>query len=207
GYGWVSYDYHKIFCGEVLVIRALQFARGLGGENNVWNPAGYQLKVLPYRYDSPVLKMHVDGAELSLVWTGEGRPEALTEVTNRVIDANGKQIEEKSGYVQGIFAGEGDKMGYPANVLDGKFAFKGTKWTIEVAGKSSLREEFCAEVQHRRAGECLLCWAVTVVDILIGHATIGPLSIPPRIEAGPLVFRHLPRTNLPPDPHPNTLTV
>jgi hypothetical protein len=142
GYGWVSYDYHKIFCGEVLVIRALQFARGLGGENDVWNPKGYQLKVLPYRYDSPVLKMHVDGAELSLVWTGEGRPEALTEVTYRVIDANGKQIEEKSGYVQGIFAGEGDKMGYPANVLDGKFAFKGTKWTVEVAGKSASGKSF-----------------------------------------------------------------
>jgi hypothetical protein len=142
GYGWVSYDYHTIFCSEVLVIRALQFSRGAGGENNVWNPAGYQLKVLPHHYDNTVLKMHVDAAELSLAWTGEGKPEALTEVIYRVLDANGKQIEENYGYVQGIFAGEGDKMGYPAQVLDGKFAFGGGKWTIEVAAKSASGKSF-----------------------------------------------------------------
>lgn len=136
GYGWVSYDYHRLFCDEALVIMALQFHRGVGGVDNVWNPAGYALKVTPYKYDSPVLGMHVDGAELSLVWTGMGRPERMAEVTYRIFGANGKPTEEKMGYVQGIFAGEGDKLGYPANVLDGKFAVPGGQYIVEVVMKS-----------------------------------------------------------------------
>lgn len=141
GYGWVSYDYHRLFCDEALVIRALKFHRGVKGAENVWNPAGYALKVTPYRYDNQVLNMHTDGAELSLVWTGEGRPEAMAEVTYRLKDATGRLVEEKMGYVSGIFAGEGDKMGYPATGFDQQLQKAGARWTVEVEAKSASGKE------------------------------------------------------------------
>ncbi|MCB9232806.1 MAG: C1 family peptidase [Bacteroidia bacterium] len=142
GYGWISYDYHKIYCIELLLIRSIKFARSLGGQDNVWNPRGWSLKVIPYHYKNTILNMNTDGAELSLVWMGEGRPEEMAEVNYRVLDANGNLVEESIGYVQGIFAG-GDKMGYPAHLLDKKYLFGlSPSYTVEVTAKSKSGKRF-----------------------------------------------------------------
>ena len=120
GYGWVSFDYHEIFCSEALVIRAMKHS-----SNTSCSPSGdaskFQLKVTPYYYESKALKMVVDGAELSLVWTGDCRPKAIKAITYKVLDANGKLVQEMQGYVEGIFQGQGGKMGFPANGLSGAF--------------------------------------------------------------------------------------
>ena len=160
GYAWISFDYHMIFCDEALVIRSIKFFSGAGDENNVWQPNAYQLKVTPYYYNNEVLKMHTNGAELSLVWNGTGKPEPLAEVQYRILDVNGKQVEETYGYVQGIFANLGEMIGHPAHVLDKKFGLFIPNYTVEVNAKSKSGKQFSQ--RYTFSGRKNACYSIEV---------------------------------------------
>jgi hypothetical protein len=120
GYGWVSYDYHELFCNEALVIRGIQFTARENLEKVPAETSKWHLKVVPHKYDSEQLGMHFLGAQLSLAWHGSKAPVALSEVVYQIKDSQGNDLEEHYGYVSGIF-NNGSKFGYPASALDKLF--------------------------------------------------------------------------------------
>lgn len=126
GYGWVSFDYHELYCTEALIIRSIQV---VGINNAAALPVQtdkYYLKAVPHFYENKALKMSNSEASLSITWHGSKGPQGMKEVEYTITDdsesggSKGKVLGTWYGLVTGAVL-DGNHFGFPAYALDKYF--------------------------------------------------------------------------------------
>jgi hypothetical protein len=142
GYGWVSFDYHRMFCREAMSLVAGKVEVDNWKKKLDWQPKDLYLKSLP----GP--KKKDEGMQLSLVFHSKGAPARLKEINYVIYDCNGKLLEKAPGYTQGIFDGRDD--GYNTYVLlYSKQAFSPyCEYTVKADFLTATGEKFSNTYQH-----------------------------------------------------------
>jgi hypothetical protein len=112
GYGWVSFEYHRLLAEEVLSLHMgkVQVNEGIKGEPGDWSPDDFKLKSLPHRYVDYFTKKEKQCIELSIVYKGKRQMPRLKEIEYKFYDENEKLLETDYGDTYGIF--DGRESGY-----------------------------------------------------------------------------------------------
>jgi hypothetical protein len=112
GYGWVSFDYHRLYGAEVLTLPLGKVAVEGWAEPLLEgrNKESFRLKSLPYESYDVLSKSMVRGISLSVVFYGEGKMPRFTEIEYKGYDISGKLLGTWYGTCQGIF--DGRETGY-----------------------------------------------------------------------------------------------
>lgn len=117
GYGWISFDYHRLFANETFVMMDGKFAvnRDYNINDDVWKKEDYWIKTLPNEYHNSLLKMHSKGIEVSVVYHGETQMPDFAEIKYDAFDRNGNLLGTFYANTQGIF--DGRRNGYATQIL------------------------------------------------------------------------------------------
>jgi hypothetical protein len=120
GYGWISFDYHRLFCSEAMYLIA---GKVKGDEFKVpvtVNKEDFWLKSLPHSYEgNKAMNLPAqNGIALSLTFHGTGRMPRLKQIEYRIYTNEGKLTETDYGRTNGIFDGRED--GYETYALMSK---------------------------------------------------------------------------------------
>ncbi len=137
GYGWVSFDYHRMFADEILYANTLLWGLKVSeiGVKAVPENKKIYLKSMPYEN-----KLTGEtGIELSLVYHGDGEMPDLKTFTVKAFDSNNVLTEEKPFF----FCNQGTKAkGYNLTMLKGKFPFFRGASKIEIRFTPEVGEPF-----------------------------------------------------------------
>jgi hypothetical protein len=114
GYGWVSFEYHKIYATEILSLN-LGAVSVLGEPVNEanWKKDEIYMKTLPHDYLFG--ERQEKGIDISFVYHGSGIMPGMREVEINAYDDAGKYIDKWYGSCQGIF--DGRATGYGTHIL------------------------------------------------------------------------------------------
>lgn len=95
GYGWVSFDYHRIFASEALILfnGEIKVYDGIRPEEGGWQRQDFYLKTMPYDEKSILTGKQLKGLSVSIVYHGKVQMPRFTEVTYEAYDVNDQQIE------------------------------------------------------------------------------------------------------------------
>lgn len=117
GYGWVSFDYHRIFASEALVLHLgkVHVFDQTFKESSNWNKSEFWIKTLPRDYDNDILNMHTKSISLSIVYHGTAQMPRFDEIEINSFDNNGNLIGTNYGSCHGIF--DGRETGYETYIL------------------------------------------------------------------------------------------
>jgi len=112
GYGWVSFEYHKLLADEVLSLHMgkVQVNESIKGEPGDWSQHDFRLKSLPHRYVETFTKKEKQCIALSIVYKGKRQMPRLKEIEYKFYDENEKLLETNYGNTSGIF--DGRETGY-----------------------------------------------------------------------------------------------
>jgi C1A family cysteine protease len=109
GYGWLSFDYHRLFCGEVMALLIGKVNVAPWVKETAWKPEQLYLKSLPsHNYKGK-------GMQLSLVFHSDGASDRLTSIEYEVYNCNMQLLEKTTGKTRGIF--DGRDNGYNTYIL------------------------------------------------------------------------------------------
>jgi hypothetical protein len=117
GYGWVSFDYHRLFAVEVLTLPLGKVAvngwtepKTEGKDKSV-----FRLKTLPYEGKSLLKNSTERGISVSVVYYGEEKMPRFSEIEYKGYDAAGKLLGTWYGTCNGIF--DGRETGYETYIF------------------------------------------------------------------------------------------
>ena len=117
GYGWVSFDYHRLFAVEVLTlplgkvdVNSWTEPKEEGRDKSV-----FRLKSLPFEKYNALTQRTERGMSLSVVFYGEGKMPRFTEIEYKGYDASGKLLGTWYGTCNGIF--DGRETGYECYIF------------------------------------------------------------------------------------------
>ena len=114
GYGWVSFEYHKIYATEVLSLNlGAVSVMGEPVDEATWKKDEIYMKTLPHDYLFE--KRQEKGIDVSFVYHGSGMMPQMREVEINAYDETGKYIDKWYGSCQGIF--DGRATGYGTHIL------------------------------------------------------------------------------------------
>jgi C1A family cysteine protease len=142
GYGWVSFDYHRLFCRQAMSLPVGKVQVAAWARELSWQPQDLYLKSLP----GP--KKQDEGMQLSLVFHSKGAPARLKEINYEIYDCNGKLLETLPGYIKGIF--DGRDVGYNTYVLLSarQIYNPSCDYTIKASFTTSTGQKFTNSYQH-----------------------------------------------------------
>jgi hypothetical protein len=137
GYGWVSFDYHRMFADEILYANSLVWGIKVS-ENGLKAPHDRKkvyLKTIPYEN-----KLNGEnGIEISLVYHGDGEMPDIKNYTVKAFDSNNQLLEEKPHF----FCNNGTKAkGYNLTILKGKIPFFRGASRVEIRIVPEVGEPF-----------------------------------------------------------------
>lgn len=117
GYGWVSFDYHRLLADEAM---ALSFGKvsvldWATANEESWAKENFYIKTLPNDYYNPFNKTYEKSMYISFVHHGSRCMPRMKEVEIKAYDATGKYINTWYGNTHGIF--DGRETGYGAIIL------------------------------------------------------------------------------------------
>jgi len=117
GYGWVSFDYHRLFAQEVM---ALHLGKVYVDDKNFkessnWNESEFWIKSLPREYTNDFFNSHTKSISLSVVYHGTAQMPRFDEIEINSYDSNGNLIGTNYGTCHGIF--DGRETGYEVYIL------------------------------------------------------------------------------------------
>lgn len=119
GYGWISFDYHRLFALEAISLTL--------GEVRVdeWQTSQHQtkevnkmdiwLKSLPYEFQNSFLNTRGKGISISVVYHGNNVPPRFQTITYKIYDDANNLLETAYGNTQGIY--DGFLSGYSTIIL------------------------------------------------------------------------------------------
>lgn len=117
GYGWVSFELHKLLCDELLY-----FIDGKISSNHLasaeyvgYAASDFWLKTMPQQIERTHFTPEKNAIELSLVFHGAGNLPRITSIEYKIYDSSGNLLETNYGRTHGIFDGIYD--GYAVFVL------------------------------------------------------------------------------------------
>jgi|GEM_PF-2411470 len=118
GYGWVSFEYHKMFADEVLSLHLGKVSVLDWKEESAepWKKEEFYIKTLPNDYYNPFEKRHEKSMYVSFVYHGNSMMPRMKEIEIRAYDTDNKLIDTWYGSCQGIF--DGRETGYGAFILN-----------------------------------------------------------------------------------------
>ena len=84
GYGWVSFDYHRLFCAEAFgmalgKVKANVVSDAGKNESNI-EPSSIWIKTLPHEYHNEMLDQKSKGLEISIVYHGKSVTSKFMEI-------------------------------------------------------------------------------------------------------------------------------
>jgi hypothetical protein len=127
GYGWISFDYHRLFAAEAMALFYGQVDINRYVEEvkpgTKFNAGDFRLKSLPYKspYDqklvTQVLRTSPISLSISIVYHGKTQMPLLSSLIYKVYDANDNLIETNNVYTKGEWIMTGPGNGYEAHIL------------------------------------------------------------------------------------------
>lgn len=142
GYGWVSFDYHRLFCTQAMAVISGQVDVAAWTKELSSQPSDIYLKSLPGRFENK------HGLQLSFVFHSKGAPARIQATKFEVYDCNGVLLDKQDGYVRGIF--DGRAVGYNTDVLEARTAAfdPACEYTVKVAFTMSGGQQFTNVYRH-----------------------------------------------------------
>ncbi len=116
GYFWISFNYHRLFCNELMIPRLgkVFIDESIQDAGN-WTADQFYIKSLPNTYDSDVLNMHSKSISLSIVYHGVAQMPRFTQIEYLAYDSNNNLLGTYYANTQGIF--DGRETGYETYIL------------------------------------------------------------------------------------------
>lgn len=105
GYGWVSFEYHKLFARELLYIIDNEVSGWNSKPDISYTSTDFELKSLPHVYTDAFTKKKTNCISLSVVYTGDKVPPRFESIVYKSFDANGVAVDTAYGNTHGIFDG------------------------------------------------------------------------------------------------------
>ena len=119
GYGWISFDYHRLYAAETMhmPMGQVQIKNYVADEPETGqvNPENIWLKSLPHESELPLFNMHTKGISISVIYHGNTQIPRFSGIEYKTYDAQGHLTGTWYGNTRGIFDGKGS--GYNTYIL------------------------------------------------------------------------------------------
>ncbi len=94
GYGWISYDYHKLFVQEVLILALgkVHVQDKAFRESGDWRADEFNIKSMPVTYRNEMLGMDTKGIEISVIYHGDAQMPRFDQIKYDGYDALGTHL-------------------------------------------------------------------------------------------------------------------
>lgn len=143
GYGWISFDYHRLFASEAMALPLgkVHVADKTFKESSNWNKNEFWIKTLPRDYSNELIKMNTKSISLSIVYHGTAQMPRFNEIEINCYDNNGNLKATYYGNTHGIF--DGRETGYETYILqqDAALGYP-TANKVEIKFKTTKGETF-----------------------------------------------------------------
>lgn len=168
GYGWVSFDYHRLLANEVMSLHLgkVSVVNMATANQESWKKENIYVKTLPHNYYNPFDKRDEKSMDISFVYHGNRCMPRMKEVEIVAFDVTGKNLGTWYGSCQGIF--DGRETGYGAYILRAPSATYPTVYKLMVNFTVETGEKFTNTYYNLTSQNQEYKPGGTLQDLLIG---------------------------------------
>lgn len=120
GYGWISFDYHRLYAMEALALVLGKVKVNTWAESDLstepLNRFDFHLKSMPHEYSNPALNIKTKDISISVVYHGSRQMPRFRQIEYKAYNQAGSLMGTWYGTTQGIL--DGRENGYETYILN-----------------------------------------------------------------------------------------